>query len=147
MGGVTGGMVPSLIDDPHADRFTRPFWVAALEGRLTAQECIECGMRLLPPAPRCPRCRSDAFRTVDLPGTGSIYSFTVVRHALRPDLIDQLPYVSAVVELDETQGAGARMIVNLVGCDPAEVAIGDRVRIIFDPVSDSYATPRAEKRA
>ena len=144
MAASTGGRVPVLIDHPHADPYTQPFWTAALAGRLTAQECEGCGLRLIPAGPRCPRCQSDAFRTVDLPGTGSIYSYIVVRHPLRPDLTDVVPYVSAVVELDETQGAGARMIVNVIGCDPELVTIGDRVRIVFDKVSDALAVPRAE---
>jgi uncharacterized OB-fold protein len=137
------GVVPSIMDDPHADPFTQPFWSAALEGRVTAEECTECGLRLLPATPRCYRCQNNKFRTVDLPGTGSIYSFIVVRHPLRPSLKEVVPYVSAVVELDGTQGEGARMVVNVIDCDPDKVAIGDRVRIVFDKVSDTFAVPRA----
>jgi len=51
--------------------------------------------------------------------------------------------VSAVVELDGTQGAGARMVVNVIDCDPEAVAIGDAVRIVFEPVSETFAAPRA----
>jgi uncharacterized protein len=137
------GVVPSIADDPHADFSTRPFWAAALEGRVTAEECTQCGLRLLPAAPRCFRCRNTEFKTVDLPGTGTIYSFIIVRHALRPSLQGVVPYVSAVVELDETQGAGARMVVNVIDCDPATIAIGGKVRIVFDKVSETFAVPRA----
>jgi uncharacterized OB-fold protein len=80
---------------------------------------------------------------VDLPGTGSVYSFIIVRHPLRPALNEVVPYVSAVVELDDTQGAGARLVVNLIECDPETVAIGDRVRVVFEKVSDTFAVPRA----
>jgi uncharacterized protein len=137
------GVVPSVLLDPHADPYTRAFWAAALEGRVTAEECTQCGLRLVPGAPRCFRCANDRFRTVDLPGTGTIYSFIVVRHPLRPSLKEVVPYVSAVIDLDETQGAGARMVVNVIDCDPDSVAIGDRVRIVFDRVSDTFAVPRA----
>ena len=34
------------------------------------------------------------------------------------------------------------MIVNVVDCDPDEVAIGDPVRIVWDHVSDTLALPR-----
>jgi uncharacterized OB-fold protein len=143
MTNVKRGVVPSIMSDPHADPFTQPFWTAALEGRVTAEECTHCGLRLLPAAPRCFRCQGADFRTVDLPGTGSIYSFIVVRHPLRPILKEVVPYVSAVVELDGTQGEGTRMVVNLIDCDPDQVAIGDKVRIVFDKVSDTFAVPRA----
>ena len=50
--------------------------------------------------------------------------------------------LSGVIDLDGTQGAGARLIANIVDCDPETVAIGDKVRIHFDQVSDTYAVPR-----
>ena len=53
-----------------------------------------------------------------------------------------MPYVSGVIELDGTQGAGARMIANIVDCDPERVKIGDRVKVVFERVSDTYAVPR-----
>lgn len=137
------GVVPSPLTDPFADIFTQPFWTAALEGRVTAQECTQCGLRLIPANPRCFRCQGNEFRTVDLPGTGTIYSFIVVRHPLRPSLAAVVPYVSAVVELEGTQGAGARMVVNIIDCDPETIAIGDPVRIVFERVSDILAVPRA----
>jgi uncharacterized OB-fold protein len=66
----------------------------------------------------------------------------VVRHPLSPMLQDVVPYASGVVDLDGTQGAGARLILNFVGFDPEAVRIGDRGRIRFDKVSDEYAVPR-----
>gem|GEM_PF-5568807 len=80
------GVVPLIIADPHADSFTQPFWTAALDGKLTVQECLSCGTKLLPAAPRCPICQADGFKTTELPGTGTIYSYIIVRHPLRPDL-------------------------------------------------------------
>ena len=136
------GVCPVMLDKPHADEITQPFWDAALEGRLTAPRCTRCATFVLPPAPFCFNCQNDAFDWVELPGTGTIYTFTVVRHPLHPGLTDVVPYVSGVIDLDGTQGAGARLIVNIVDCDPETVAIGDKVRIRFDKVSDTYAVPR-----
>ena len=97
---------------------------------------------MLPPAPYCFNCQGTAFEWVELPGTGSVFSFTVVRHPLRPTLAAIVPFVSGVVELDGTQGAGARMLVNIIDCDPDTLKIGDRVRVVFEQVSDTYAVPR-----
>ncbi|HVW45324.1 MAG TPA: OB-fold domain-containing protein [Amycolatopsis sp.] len=142
--GMSGpGVFPSKYDDPHADETTQPFWTAALKGQLTAPKCISCGTVVLPPRPRCFNCQSASFAYTDLPGTGTIYSFTIVRHPLGPHLVDAVPYISAVVELDGTQGAGARMILNVVNTDVDTVRIGDRVKVIFDRVSDTLAVPRA----
>jgi uncharacterized protein len=136
------GVYPPSQRDPHGDATTQPFWDAALEDRLVAPKCDNCGTVVLPPQPRCFNCQHDQFTWIDLPGTGTIYTFTIVRHPLAPHLADVVPYVSGVVELDGTQGAGARLITNLVGFNLDTVAVGDRVRVSFDKVSDTFATFR-----
>jgi uncharacterized OB-fold protein len=90
----------------------------------------------------CWKCQARDVEWVELPGTGTVYSFTVVRHPLHPDLAQVVPYVTAVVELDGTQGAGARMIANVTDCDPDQVTVGMPVRIWFDSVNDEMTTPR-----
>ena len=139
---LSQGVFPVGLRDPYADDSTQPFWDAALEGRLVASKCTACGTFVLPPQPRCFNCQGTSFEWEQLPGTGTIYSFTVVRHALNPALQEVVPYVSGVIDLDGTQGAGARMIANIVDCDPESVAIGDKVRVRFDRLSNTLALPR-----
>ena len=136
------GVFPAVMTDPHADERTQPFWDAALEGRLTAPRCTTCGTCVLPPAPVCFSCQGDQFEWIELPGTGTVYSYTIVPHPLRPQLAAVVPFVSGVIELDGTQGAGARMLANIIDCDPETVRIGDKVRVVFEKVSDTYAVPR-----
>lgn len=136
------GVFPAMLPDPFADEHTQPFWDAALKGKLLGARCTNCGTYRLPPASHCFNCQHLEIEWVELPGTGTIYSFTVVRHPLRPDLPEVVPYVSGVIELDGTQGAGARMIANIVDCDPETVRIGDKVKITFEQVSDTMAQPR-----
>ena len=142
MADMRQGVYPAMLQDSFADETTKPFWDAALEGRLMATRCTNCGTFILPPTVYCFACQHHEFEWVELPGTGTIYSFTVVRHPLSPHLQDAVPYVSGVIELDGTQGAGARMIANIIDCDPETVRIGDAVRIVFEPVSETYAVPR-----
>ncbi|HLN15549.1 MAG TPA: Zn-ribbon domain-containing OB-fold protein [Acidimicrobiales bacterium] len=140
------GVYPTGLRDPFADEATQPFWDAALEGRLVGSRCTTCGTIILPPQPRCFSCQGTEFAWVDLPGTGTIYSFTVVRHPLDPALAEVVPYVSAVIELDGTQGPGARLSVNVIDCDPEQVDVGDPVEVVFDKVSDTLAVPRCRPR-
>ncbi len=140
---LTQGTFPAMMKDPFADELTQPFWDAATEGRLTAPQCTRCGTFVLPPQPFCFECQSQAFEWVDLPGTGTVYTYTVVRHPLAPQLAEVVPYVSGVIELDGTQGAGARLLLNITDADPDTVKIGDKVRIWFDKVSDTFPLPRA----
>ena len=82
MAEVRPGVFPSPIAQPYADDTTQPFWDAALEGRLLGSRCNHCGTILIPPTPRCFNCQHVSFDWVELPGTGTVYAFTVVRHAL-----------------------------------------------------------------
>lgn len=141
-GPLTKGVFPSILKETHADQSTQPFWDAAKEDRLVAPRCTACRTFRLPPSPYCFNCQQREVEWVELPGTGRIFTFTVVRHPLHPDLAAVCPYASGVVELDGTQGAGARMLVNIVDCDPDALRIGDRVEIVWEHVNDEMSTPR-----
>ena len=66
--------------------------------------CQECGLWLQPPLERCRQCAGPtAFEPIA--GTGSIYSFIVQRQPAVPGYLDQIPYVVALVELDEQTAA------------------------------------------
>ena len=139
---TTPGVYPAGLKESFADERTEPFWRAAVEGRVTAPRCDACGTFVLPPKPYCFECLGQDFTWVDLPGTGSIYTFTIVRHPLHPGLEGVVPYVAGIVELDGTQGAGARLMGNIFECVPDDVRIGDKVEVAFEPLSDSYAALR-----
>jgi uncharacterized OB-fold protein len=140
-GEVRRGVFPNLQHHTFADPTTEPFWEAARKDLLVAPRCTNCGTFRLPPLPLCSVCQAEGVEWVELPGTGTVYSYTVVRHPLHPDLAEVVPYVSAIVEPDGTQGEGARMLVNVIDCEPDEIEIGTRVEIVFDH-DDDMPTPR-----
>jgi uncharacterized protein len=142
MSSVTRGVYPVPIKDPYADELVQPFWDNALQAKLSAAKCQHCGTCHLPPQPYCFSCLCREYEWIELPGTGTIYTFTVIRHPLRPQLADAVPYVSAIIELDGTQGAGARLQANIIDCDPDKIRIGDKVEVVFERVSDTLAVPR-----
>jgi uncharacterized OB-fold protein len=142
-GPLRKGVFPNLQRHALADEYTRPFWDAAREDRLVVPRCSQCGTFRLPPLPICHICQSDQFDWAELSGEATVYSYTVVRHPLHPDLSQVCPYVSGAVELDGTKGEGARLLVNIVDCEPEEIGIGSRVRIVFDHENDDLPTPRA----
>ena len=141
-GDVQPGVFPAILTETHADHSTQPFWDAAKQDRLVVPRCTNCGTFRLPPEAFCFVCRHREMEWVELPGTGTVYSRIIVRHPLHPGLAPVVPYVSGVVELDGTQGAGARMLVNIIDCDPETVAIGDRVEIVFEHVNEEMSVPR-----
>jgi len=116
----------SLPPQPAPDVDSEGFWRATAEGRLALCRCRACGLWHQPPLERCRRCEGPtAFE--DVAGTGSVYSFIVVRQPSVPGYLDDLPYVVALVELDEQ--VGLRLPARLVGIDPDEVAVGRAVRV------------------
>lgn len=142
MSALKKGVYPVPIKEPYANELVQPFWDNALKGKLTAAKCKHCGTFQLPPQPFCFACQHRDYEWVELPGTGRIYTFTVVRHPLRPQLADAVPYAAGIIELDGTQGAGARLQANIIDCDPEKLRIGDRVQVVFEKVSDTLAVPR-----
>ena len=77
---------------------------------------------------------------MELSGRATLYSFTVIRHALVPQLRDFLPMVIAVVE---PEGApSARLVANLVNVAVGDVAIGMPLEIVWEDVEDGIAVYR-----
>jgi hypothetical protein len=120
---------------PSPDALTAPFWDACRRRSLEVSACGDCGRLFLPPGPCCPGCWSTnlAFRPVS--GKGRVASFVVYRRTYHPGI--PAPYVVALVELDE----GPRLISNIVGCAPEEVAMDMWVRVQFEPAGD-FLLPR-----
>jgi len=122
---------------PHVSPESLPFWNATREERLVLPRCEDCELVFWYPRRLCPQCSSRRIAWQHAAGTGVIYSFTIVRVA--PGRFrEHAPYVVAVVELDE----GPRMTTNVVGADPESIAIGQRVRVVFDATDEGPMLPR-----
>jgi uncharacterized OB-fold protein len=109
---------------------TRPYWDAAAEGRLLVRRCAACGQAHHYPRPICPFCGSDRTDWQEAAGTGTIYSFSVMRRV-------PAPYAIAYVTLDE----GPTMMTNVVGTDLDTIRIGQRVRVLFTPTEGGPPVP------
>lgn len=136
------GVFPAVLTETHTNEFIQPFWDAAKRDKIVSAKCTNCGTFRLPPAPYCFECQHREIEWVELPGTGRVYSFVVVRHPLAEMLQPVVPYASGIVELDGTQGAGSRMIVNFIDCDVETLQIGDAVRAVFEHVNDELTVIR-----
>jgi uncharacterized OB-fold protein len=125
---------------PVITDLTRPFWDAAREGRLAIQRCGDCGYFSHPPRTACDACRSDALAFETVSGRGSVWSFTVMHQPSVAGFEGAVPYVTALVELDEQPML--LLVTNLPGVPPDAVAIGQRVRVSFLPWEDGLALPQ-----
>jgi uncharacterized OB-fold protein len=133
------GVPPADIIGLSMSPSTEPFWQAAAEHRLVVPRCTTCGTYRLPPAPFCFNCRAQEVEWIDHDGAGEIYSFTVIRHAVIPQVADALPFVAAVVELPGT--GGCRLVGSVVDCDPGAVRIGLPVTLDWYDVRELESVP------
>jgi hypothetical protein len=83
----------------------------------------------------CPHCLSTDWAFEPSTGRGTVYSYTVVHRPPQPGF--DPPYVLAIVDLDE----GWSMLTNVVGVEPGDVRIGQRVAVRFEDVTDEVALP------
>ena len=94
--------------------------------RLEATRCGECGRVSYPPRRICPACRSADAETIGLSHEGRVVTSTVV-HVPPAAFLMEAPYALAVVETPE----GAKLMVQVVDCDPASVEAGMMVALEF----------------
>jgi uncharacterized protein len=120
--------------EPAASELAEPFWDATREGRLVLPWCLDCGRAHFYPRRRCPHCRGGRFEWRDASGEGEVYAVSVQHRPGWMGLTDRVPYAVALVELDE----GVRLMAGLDGLDADEAAsaIGRRVTITWEPLSD-----------
>ncbi len=120
-------------DIPTIDSSSAPYWEAARDGRLLIAECAACAKVHHYPRPFCPHCWSEDVRPVQAAGTGTLYTYsTVYVNDLAP-FADRLPYVAAIVELDE----GPRVMTTIEGVAPEHLRVGMPVTAVFHPVDDA----------
>ena len=109
---------------------TEPYWEAARQGKLLLKHCAGCGAYHFYPRAICPFCFSDRTEWREAAGTGTIYSFSVMRRA-------EVPYAIAYVTLAE----GPTMMSNIVDCDLDAIRIGQYVRLLFKPAENGQPVP------
>lgn len=132
-----------LLPDPE-DIDAAPFWQGTARGELLVQACAACGQRRMPPRPMCFRCRSLLTRWDKLSGRGTIWSFVVPHPPLLPAYQAVAPYNVITVATEED--VSLRFVGNLLArpdgpineIDPASIRIGEKVRVVFQPVEDLF---------
>jgi uncharacterized protein len=126
---------------PAAEDLAGTFWRAAAEGRLLIQKCPECGQRQHYPRHVCTGCGGSP-EWEEASGQGVVHTFTVIRQNGARPFKDQLPYVVAMVELDE----GPRLMGHVTGITPEDVYVGMPVNAYALKVSDDIGIPNWEPR-
>jgi uncharacterized OB-fold protein len=128
---------------PVGNPDSKPFWDGCARNELLLQRCTACGIVRHPPSPVCTNCLSDAHEWFAAGGNATVYTYTIVRQALARGWDERLPYVVAVVELDE----GPKFLTNIVNVDPETVTIGMPVEVTFAELDGMTKLPNFQPRS
>ena len=119
---------------------TKPFWDGARAHRLMLPWCKACGRPHFFPRNCCPHCFAFDLEWRQASGRGKLHTF-VINHKAARGFENKVPYVIAVVELEE----GPRMMSNLVMDEtptPDNVKIDMALEVIFDDVTPEISLPK-----
>lgn len=119
---------------PVMTPWSAPFWEGCRRGDLLIQKCQDCQALNFYPKLYCVECLSSNLEWVKTAGNGKVYSYMTV-YAFQPtEFAQDVPYVVAIVELDE----GVRIMSNIVACHPDEVHCDMRVEAVFEKVTEEF---------
>ena len=113
---------------------TKPFWEAAKRHVLAMPRCKSCNHIFFYPREQCPRCFSTDLEWTEVSGRGSLYTYTVVQRPANPAFNDDVPYIFAIVQLDE----GPRLVSNIVDCTIEDVKVDMPLVAVFDDVTPEW---------
>ena len=124
-------MTDRKIPAPAVSPENKAFFDAAAQGKLLIKKCTSCGEFHHYPRALCPFCFSEKTEWRDAKGTGTVYTYSVLRRGV------PVPYCIAYVKLDE----GVSMMTNIVDCDLDKIRIGQEVRLVFKPTDGGPPVP------
>ena len=113
---------------PIANAETRPYWEGAKAHQLLIQKCSSCGHMQFYPRLICSACSARGVEWHAASGRGTVKSFTIIRRAVSAAFEADVPYVVALVALEE----GPTMMSNIVECEVERVHIGMAVSVTFE---------------
>jgi hypothetical protein len=118
--------------EPPADPDLTEFWEATREQTLLIPHCRSCNRAFWYPRPICPHCLGNDLEWKPSAGTGEVHAVSVMHRPANPLMADKVPYAVVLVELSED----VRLMSNMVGVDATTVAVGQRVQLTWEPLSD-----------
>jgi len=119
---------------PEPDETTRFYWDGAADGRLLAQRCRSCEAFQFPPDVSCVHCQSGDLDHAELSGRGTVYTYALVERPLHAGFVDAVPYVVALVELEEQPGL--RLMANIIDGPQAPLSCGTPVEVTYERRGD-----------
>lgn len=129
---------PGVKPVPVPTKDTQPYWDGCKQHELRVQKCAACGHYQFYPRLYCTACMSDRVEWVKTVGRAKVLSYTIIYRPVTQAFAGDVPYVVAMVTLDE----GPQMMTNIIGCEPEKVHIGMPVQVTFDDWTEEISVPK-----
>jgi uncharacterized OB-fold protein len=124
------------IDDP----LTAEFFAGAARGELVIPRCDTCNKYVWYPRDACPH-DGGALTWTRVSGNGTLFSWAVVQRAFLPAFTDRVPFVTALVAIDEDPAV--RIVAYIVDAEPNALRVDQPVRVDFRPLAFATVPDRA----
>jgi uncharacterized OB-fold protein len=118
---------------------TREWWEGTRQHKYLLRQCNKCGHKWFPPLfPACGKCASMDVGWFETQGKGVIHSYVVVTQPIVGAFIETVPYVVAVIELDDSREEDGTVtrVAGVLTNEDTEAAIGLPVEVVYEATSD-----------
>ena len=124
------------VSQPESDYY----WDQAASGKLVVQKCTDCSEAQFYPRVLCTSCGSKNLEWIESTGRGTLFTFAIVHQPPAKEFVDQVPYVAAIVELEE----GVKMPSQVIGIEPTPEAlrIGMPLEVVFEKLTADVSLPK-----
>lgn len=119
---------------------SKRYWDGCRNHELWLPFCGDCEAFYFYPRDFCPNCFGWDIEWRKTSGRGRVYTYAIQHRAYHPAWQDEIPYVTALVQLDE----GPRLYTNLVGVDldPTKIQCEMPVEVTFEDVTEEITLPK-----
>lgn len=117
---------------PLPDHRSEQFYSAAAEGRLLVQRCEGCGALQFYPRGHCTRCFASNLKWSEVSGRATLHTYSVVHRTPNVEFADDVPYVLAIVDLEE----GVRMTSRVVDVAAEHLRCDMPLQVVFRPIAE-----------
>ena len=116
------------LDDP----LTAEFFAGAARHELLIPRCEQCDRWVWYPEPACPACDGPLAWT-ETTGSGRLFSWAVVQRPFLPAFAEMVPFVTALVTLEEAPEV--RLVTYVVDAEPSELEADLPMAVTFRPLA------------
>jgi uncharacterized OB-fold protein len=125
---------------PEIDQDSQIYWQSLCEHAVRLQKCHRCGRFRFPPYPTCYYCGEQRYSWVAISGRGKLYSWIVIHHPIDTNIDIDIPFVVALVTLEE----GPRITARLINCKHEDIRGDMPLTILYEDISDQLTILNVE---